>query len=61
MFVYIWPDYTWRYEDEYDVIIDMWKGDDFFQVKFPEDATYEEIDDFVEDMARADREYMNED
>ena len=45
--VYAWPDTTWRYDNEYDEIIDMWKGNDYVVLTFPVTASYEEIEECV--------------
>ena len=45
--VYIWPDDTWIYADEYCAIEHSSKGDDFFTKEFPDDFPEEAIDEII--------------
>lgn len=49
--VYVWPDTTWRYSDEYSEENDSWKGEDFVVIdNFDSSMTYEDIDEYIVDM-----------
>ena len=45
--IYIWPDGSWVWSEDYSEPEDAWKGDDFYVRYVKEDLTEEEIDALV--------------
>ena len=45
--VYVWPDGSWVWSEDYSDLEDTWKGDDFYVRYVKEDLTEEEIDALV--------------
>lgn len=46
MIVYLWPDRSWCYEEEHEEAL-TWKSDDHERLFFPDDMSFEEIEDEV--------------
>jgi len=56
MEIMVWPDNSWMEAEDYEDVLDQWRGDDFTRLRVPERAVEggeEEIVRFVDDWREA--------